>query len=216
MNSSTPSVFGFYAILTDPLVGYRRLTEIMVSRNVAFVQLRMKECLWPDVLRVARDMRAITAGTSTRFIVNDFPEVAVEVGADGVHVGQDDLACEAVRAMVGPSMVVGLSTHTPAQTRDACARGPDYIGVGPVYPTPTKKKADPAIGVEGMRSMLTQATVPAVVLGSITLENLPELVKAGARNFAMVRPINQSREPQAVLDEILAGYSQALAAADPL
>jgi thiamine-phosphate pyrophosphorylase len=198
-----PPSFGFYAILTDPVVGYERLTEIVVEHGVAFVQLRMKDRPAEEVLATARAMRAITAGSTTRFIVNDYPEIAAMVGADGVHLGQDDLSYREARAIVGPAALIGLSTHNPSQTRAACAAGPDYIGVGPVFPTPTKKVADPAIGIPGMQAMLAAASVPAVVLGGITVENLPQVLAAGARNFAMVRPLNQSREPQDVLKAIL-------------
>ncbi len=195
--------FGFYAILTDPVVGYERLTEIVVEHGVAFVQLRMKERPREEVLRVARAMRAMTAGSATKFIVNDYPEVAVEAGADGVHVGQNDPSYGRVRSIVGNEMLVGLSTHTPVQTAAACALGPDYVGVGPVFPTSTKKMADPAIGVGGMQEMLGVATVPAVVLGSITLENLPDILAAGAKNVSMVRPLNQSADPEGVLVRVL-------------
>jgi len=200
--------FGFYAILTDPVVGYERLTEIVVKHGVAFVQLRMKERPRAEVLATARAMRAITQGSDTRFIVNDYPDIAVEAGADGVHVGQHDLSYGRVRAMVGNDMVVGLSTHSVRETTAACALGPDYIGIGPVFPTPTKKVADPAIGIEGMASKLARATVPAVALGSITIENLPRILAAGARNYAMVRPLNQSEDPQRVLREILAAQQR--------
>jgi thiamine-phosphate pyrophosphorylase len=204
--SRVPQRFGFYAILTDPAVGYERLTEIVVAHRVAFVQLRMKDRTRSEVLAVANRMRAITRGSVTRLIVNDHPDVAAEVGADGVHVGQADMPYAQARAIVGPEAIVGLSTHSPEQTAAACALGPDYIGVGPVFPTTTKKIPDPAIGIDGMRRMLALASVPAVVLGSITLENLPEVLAAGCRNFAMVRPLNSSAEPDLVLKRILETY----------
>jgi len=104
---------------------------------------------------------------------------------------------------VGTDAIVGLSTHNPTQTREACARNPDYVGIGPVYSTPTKKIPDPPIGLEGMREMLDIATAPAVVLGSITEENLPDIIAAGARNFALVRPLNRSAEPRKVLERVI-------------
>ena len=200
---AVPPTFGFYAILTDPLAGYERLTRICVDRGVAFVQLRMKNADERAVLETARLMRRITAGTQTRLIVNDYPAASRDSGADGVHVGQSDLPYAQVRAIVGPDAIVGVSTHSPRQTAAACAFGPDYIGVGPVFPTPTKKTADPAIGVDGMKRMLEIATVPAVVLGSITPDNLPDILRAGARNFSMVRPVNQAADPDAVVRRIM-------------
>src|SRR5512133_2897 len=145
------SQFGFYAVLTDPLVGYEEMTRILVDHRIAFVQLRMKDAPLDTIRRTAEKMRSITLGTSTKFIVNDSPEIANETGADGVHIGQDDYPIEEVRAMIKPGMIIGLSTHSPSQTTDACLRNPDYIGVGPVYVTPTKKNPDPVIGLDGMK-----------------------------------------------------------------
>jgi thiamine-phosphate pyrophosphorylase len=178
----------------------------MVDYGVAFVQLRMKEKDDKEIYAVAETMRKITAGSSTRLIINDYPLIARDIDADGVHVGQQDMPYRAVREIVGDEMIVGLSTHTPQQTVDACARHPDYIGIGPVYATPTKKNPDRPIGISGMREMLDRATVPAVVLGSITEDNLSQILTAGARNFSMVRPINQSKEPEKTLREILSIY----------
>lgn len=194
---------GFYAILTAPRCGYERLTRLVVQYGVSVVQLRMKDRPLDEVRDIGVMMREVTAGSRTRLIVNDFPEIAAEVGADGVHVGQDDMPLEQARRIVGPDAVIGVSTHNPAQTATACAARPDYIGVGPVFATPTKKIPDPPIGIEGMQAMLAIATVPAVVLGSITVENLPHILAAGARSFSLVRPLNNTPDPEPVLREIL-------------
>lgn len=201
-NKRMADSFGFYAILTNPMRGYEYLTQICVEYAVAFVQLRMKESSRMVVLRTAEKLRKITEKTATRFIVNDFPDVALDCGADGVHIGQSDQPFHEVRAMVTDSMIVGISTHTVDQTKEACALGPDYIGIGPVFPTPTKKIADPAIGIEGMKKMVAIATVPAVCLGGITFETLPDLITHGARNFSLVRPLCDSPEPGRVLRTI--------------
>jgi thiamine-phosphate pyrophosphorylase len=204
--NSVPSQFGFYGILTNPLCGYDRLTRLLVDHGIAFIQLRMKEGSRDDMLRVAEQMRRITENSASRFIVNDYPDIAAEIGADGVHVGQNDVSCEEARSVVGPESIVGLSTHNPRETREACAKAPDYVGVGPVYATPTKKIPDPPIGLDGMKEMLDSATVPAVVLGAITAANLRQVLEAGARNFSLVRPLNSSQDPEKALMEILAIY----------
>lgn len=201
--SNIPHNFGLYVILTNPLRGYAHLTELCVKHNIAFVQLRAKECPFEDILKSARVMRSITAKTATRFIVNDYINIAAESEADGVHLGQDDSPIESARQVLGPSAIIGLSTHSPKQVRYACEQRPDYIGIGPLFPTPTKKIADPAIGIDGMKTMLPLAQVPAVVLGSITLSNLPSILAAGARNFSMVRPINDSNDPGSVISSAL-------------
>jgi thiamine-phosphate pyrophosphorylase len=198
--------FGFYAVLTNPVMGYPFLTELLVDNGIAFVQLRMKEEPREEIIRVAEQMRRITLGTPTRFIVNDHPDIAMQTGADGVHIGQNDLPYATVRATVGEKMIIGLSTHSPQQTQSACALKPDYIGIGPVFATPTKKNPDPVIGIEGMRIMLSCATVPPVAIGGIDLDNLRLVLEAGARNFCMVRQLTQSKEPAKVLKEMLHVY----------
>jgi thiamine-phosphate pyrophosphorylase len=198
-----PHDFGLYGILTDPEVGYERLAQLMVERQLAFVQLRMKGCSRDEVWEMARRLRRIVVSPS-RLIINDDPEIAAEVDADGVHLGQGDMPYAEARRIVGPDAIVGLSTHNADQTRAACALGPDYIGVGPVFPTPTKQVADPAIGLAGMKLMLSAATVPAVVLGSVDHDNAAELLAAGATNLCAVRPINRAADPGAAIDRFQA------------
>lgn len=200
--------FGFYAVLTNPVIGYEKMTAILVVHKVAFVQLRMKDAPREKVLQVAQNMRKITANSNTFFIVNDDVNLALEVGADGVHVGQDDMPYDEVRKLVGDDMIVGVSTHNIFQARKACNAypPPDYIGVGPVFKTPTKKIADPTIGINGMRDMLAIAqtskngNVPAVCIGGIDPLNLREVVAAGAKNFCMVRALMKCGDEAAVND----------------
>jgi len=203
--------FGFYSVLTDPVKGYEYMTSLLVDSGAAFVQLRMKDAPREVVVDTALKMRKITDGAGTRFIVNDDPHIAVEVGADGVHVGQGDISYREVREIVGDDMIVGISTHNPQQTRDACIQQPDYIGIGPVWATPTKKIADPAIGIGGMKEMLAASTVPGVCIGGIDLTNLPQVLEAGAKNFCMVRQFTQSGDPAAVLKDMARIYNQFVA-----
>ncbi len=203
-----PYSFGFYGILTDPVRGYEYCTKLFVDYQIAFVQLRMKDAPRDAVVNTARAMREITRGTATRLIINDDPEIAREAGADGVHLGQSDMPYADARRIVGENAIIGLSTHSVAQMRAACGHAPGYVGVGPVYATPTKKKPDPVIGITGMKEMIGQATVPAVAIGGITLENLPLVLSAGAKNFCMVRPVTTSAEPETTLKRILAVYKQ--------
>jgi thiamine-phosphate pyrophosphorylase len=202
-----PSRFGFYSVLTDPVKGYEYLTELLVDEEVPFVQLRMKNAHEKQIIDTALRMRKITESSNTLFIVNDNPHIAKEVGADGVHIGQDDMSYEKVRSIVGDDAIIGISTHSPEQTKNACLVKPDYIGVGPVWATPTKQIADPAIGLDGMKEMLSISTVPAVCIGGIDLSNLASVLESGAQNFCMVRQFTQSENPKQVLDEIKRIYS---------
>jgi thiamine-phosphate pyrophosphorylase len=199
---SSASGFGFYGILTDPLVGYERLAALMVERGVRFIQLRMKNRPRQEVLAVARSLRPIIKGESL-FIMNDDPEIARDVGADGVHLGQDDMPADEARQIVGPDAILGLSTHSPDQVRAACASSPGYIGVGPVFATPTKERPDPVVGLDGMREMIDVASAPCVALGGIDHSNLESVLEAGARNVCAVRCINGSSDPGRDLDRLI-------------
>ena len=205
--------FGFYLVMTNPLVGYARCAEAAVKAGVRIIQLRMKHSERVDILREAREVRRITRETGTLFIVNDDPSIAAEAEADGVHVGQDDMPVDEVRRRYPSLKVVGLSTHNLGQARAAaetaaphaggprsCAAAtPDYIGVGPVYATPTKDIPDPTLGLSTMREMIAAVPFPAVAIGGIDATRLPDVIAAGARNFAVVRAVCQSPDPYAAI-----------------
>jgi len=198
-----PFDFGFYGILSEPRVGYPRLAELMVERGVPILQLRMKHAARAEVLEVGRALRTIIPGGHL-YIVNDDPEVARDVGADGVHLGQLDAPYARARELLGVEAVIGLSAHNPDETTRACATGADYIGVGPVFRTTTKADPDPVIGLEGLRELLDLTTVPAVAIGGIDPTNTAAVLAAGARNFTAVGCVNNSDHPGEVLDRLLA------------
>ena len=195
------SRFGFYGILTQPVLGYEALAKAMVKCDVRFIQLRMKDTPRAEVLAMGKRLRPLIP-RGIYFIINDDPELAREVGADGVHLGQDDMPYAEARALLGDGAMIGISTHNPDQAREACGLQPDYIGVGPVFATPTKKIPDPVIGLDGMREMLRVASVPAVAIGGIDLSNIHQVIDAGAANFSAVRCVNQAREPEKVLGQL--------------
>jgi thiamine-phosphate pyrophosphorylase len=203
-----PETFGLYAILTDPVKGYEYTAKLFVDYKVAFIQLRMKKEPENIIRKTAERLLTITADSASRLIINDYPEIAAQVRAGGVHIGQDDMPYEKARSIVGPDAVIGLSTHSPAQTLRACTLKPDYIGIGPVYPTPTKTRPDPVIGLDGMKEILSLATVPAVVIGGIDCSNLRGVLAAGARNFCMVRQLIQADDPEKILKEALNIYKE--------
>ena len=192
--------FGFYLVMTNPTVGYAKCAEAAVRAGVKIVQLRMKHASRGEILREASEVRRVTSGTDTLFIVNDDPDIASEVGADGVHVGQDDMPPSKIRALYPDLTIIGLPTHNISQPRASTSEPIDYIGVGPVYATPTKDIPDPTLGLATMGEMIAAAAHPAVAIGGINLNRLPSVIAAGARNFAVVRAVCQSPVPY---DEIL-------------
>ncbi len=137
--------FGLYIIITKPQLQYTILAEKCVEHGVRMVQLREKNLSDRALLKVARDIRAITRGTQTLFVVNDRPDIALLSNADFLHLGQDDITVEEARTIVG-DMKIGLSTHSIAQAQMAMAKKVDYIGFGPVFPTNAKAIPDAPVG----------------------------------------------------------------------
>ena len=191
--------FGFYLVMTNPKVGYVECAKAAVKAGVKILQLRMKHCPRAEIVATAKEVRAVTAGTDTVFIVNDDPSIAAEVGADGVHVGQGDMPPAEVRDRYPGLRIVGLSTHNLDQVRASRGQPIDYIGVGPVYATPTKDIPDPTLGLKTMGEMIAAAAHPAVAIGGINVERLPEVLSGGARNFAVVRAVCQSPDPYSAI-----------------
>lgn len=191
--------FGLYLVITDPATSYETCAEAAVRAGVRFVQLRMKHTPRERIVATAKNLRAITAGTPTLFIVNDDPGIAAETGADGVHLGQSDLPLSVARERFPSLKIFGLSTHSLAQVEAACKLAPDYIGVGPVYATPTKEIPDATLGLETMQKMIAAAHVPVVAIGGIDASRLPDVLRAGARNFAVVRAVCRASDPYAAI-----------------
>ena len=195
--------FGLYLVMTDPVAGYEACTAAAVRCGVRYLQLRMKEAPRDAVLETARRVRAITLGSDTLFILNDDVTIAREVDADGVHLGQGDLPLdEARRLWPAPGKRFGLSTHNELQAVMASRRSPDYIGVGPVFATPTKAVPDPVLGLERMASILRSSPVAAVAIGGIDRGNLAEVLRRGARNFCVVRAVNRQPDPGTAIREL--------------
>ena len=195
--------FGFYSILTDPTCGYDYLANLLVEHEVAFLQLRMKDEDKFKILKTAENIRKITQNSKTLFIMNDFIDIAMDCGADGVHLGQDDEKCDTARKILGENAIIGLSTHNINQTKAAQSEKIDYIGIGPVYKTPTKNIPDPVLGLEKMKEMIDASALPAVCIGGIDSEKIKEVMQSGAKNFCVVRLLNKSENPKTTLREIL-------------
>jgi thiamine-phosphate pyrophosphorylase len=170
--------------------------------GVEIVQLRVKESSGAAILDTARRFARICATHGALFILNDRPELVIEAGADGVHVGQDDAPAAQARALVGADRIVGLSTHTPVQIDAAASLAVDYIGVGPVHATPTKP-GRPAVGLELVRYAAEHARCPFFAIGGINADNVAGVRGAGAERIAVVRALTQARDPEALARELL-------------
>jgi thiamine-phosphate pyrophosphorylase len=171
------------------------LLRCAVAGGVDVVQLREKHLDDEELVSVANAAAALCKRLGVLLIVNDRPLVAAEAGADGVHVGQDDMAVDEVRELVGPDMLIGLSTHSPEQIDARDARQADYIGVGPVHETPTKP-GRPAVGTELVRYAAAQARVPFFAIGGLDARNLGATIEAGARRAVVLRAIAAADHPE--------------------
>jgi thiamine-phosphate pyrophosphorylase len=183
-------------LVCDTRPGGRALSEVLAAAlagGVDVVQLREKRLADDALAAVAQEAGAICAEAGALLIVNDRPAVALAAGADGVHVGQEDMPVAQVRELVGGELLVGLSTHAPAEI-DA-ADGADYIGVGPVHATPTKP-GRPAVGVELVRYAAAHAPRPFFAIGGLSAENVGGVLEAGATRIAVVRAIAEAADPQ--------------------
>ena len=180
------------------------VVEGALHGGVDIVQLRMKGSAREDVLREGRRIGALCAEHGALFILNDLPELAVALDADGVHLGQDDLAVSRAREIVGPGRLIGLSTHTPAQVDAGPRSGADYIGVGPVHATPTKP-GRPAVGLDLVRYAAAHARLPFFAIGGIEPENVAAVRTAGAGRVAVVRAITQAADPEGAAAALRAG-----------
>ena len=160
--------------------------EQALQGGATFLQLREKELDEAHFKEEAIALKALCKQYGVPFVLDDNVALAIETDADGVHVGQEDLPVEAVRRLVGPDMIIGLSTHTPDQARAAVASGADYIGVGPIYPTQTKKDVCAAVTLDYLDWVVANITLPFVAIGGIKRHNIADVIAHGARCCAIV------------------------------
>jgi thiamine-phosphate pyrophosphorylase len=190
---------GLYAIIDpehcagrDPLA----VAAAILAGGCAVLQLRDKRA--PSTCAtLARALHALARAADVPFVINDDLELALALGADGVHLGQDDLPVEHARARAGAALVIGLSTHDLAQASGAQARGADLIGFGPVFATATKLNPDPVVGLDGLRAVRAASPLPVVAIGGIGLANVAQVRAAGCTLAAVISAVCAASDPQA-------------------
>lgn len=183
-------------------LGYVALDEAipmareMLAGRVDILQLRAKRSSPEEICRLAGALAPLCRAAGVPLILNDHPQLVAEAGADGVHVGQDDLPVPEVRRIVGPDAIIGLSTHSLSQVRAAREAAPDYIGFGPLFATPTKPDYTP-IGTAEIAAAHGLVDLPVFCIGGIKRENLREVLAAGARRVVIVSGILTAPSPAA-------------------
>jgi thiamine-phosphate pyrophosphorylase len=163
----------------------------MLEGGVEIMQLRAKNLPVSKITEIACPLVPLCRSFEVPFIINDHPEVVVESGADGLHIGQDDIFIDQARELIGPDKIVGLSTHSVLQAKSALTEKPDYIGFGPLFSTPTKPDYT-SIGTTKIREVHGIVDLPIYCIGGIKLDNLPEVLAAGAQRVVIVSGILKS------------------------
>jgi thiamine-phosphate pyrophosphorylase len=167
------------------------VAEQLITGGVDLIQLRAKGHANPEIATIAADVHRLTAKSGVPLIINDHPEVARIIAADGVHLGQDDMPIAEARKIAGPNCMVGKSTHSVDQAIRAFYEGADYIGFGPLFATPTKPDYPP-IGLSEIQKVHEAVRIPIFCIGGIKLGNLPDVVAAGARRVVIVSGLLQA------------------------
>ncbi|OZM57674.1 thiamine phosphate synthase [Lottiidibacillus patelloidae] len=184
--------FSLYAITGEEFHQGRDLVEVMeeaILGGVDIIQLRDKNSSKNEILEKAKKLRVLTEKYNVPFIVNDHIDIAIAVGADGVHLGQGDLPLLEARKILGNDKIIGISTHHISEARKAERDGADYIGVGPVFPTKSKKDVVDPVTTRYVRQVASEISIPFVAIGGIKVHNVEEVLQAGATRICAISEI---------------------------
>lgn len=196
-----------YLVLDPELcrtIGMVETARLAMHGGATMVQLRDKQATTAEMIATGLELKAALAGTGVPLIVNDDVEAALAIGADGIHVGQDDMAAVAVRERIGDLMLLGLSVETEELARRVDPAIVDYVGVGPVFATDTKPDHKPPVGFDGLGRIVALLPVPAVAIGGVRGEHAGRIFSAGARGLAVVSAICGQTDPEAATKAISA------------
>ena len=183
-------------------LGVERVVAEAVAGGVTIVQLRDDDTPTTELIALAGRLKAILTPTGVPLIVNNRLDVALATAVDGLHVGQGDLPAAAARGRLGGRAILGLSITAPAQLASVDPAVVDYLGVGPIYPTATKRDAAPAMGLTGLATVRAQTGLPLVAIGGIDRANAAATIRAGADGIAVVSAICTGDDPRAAAQEL--------------
>ena len=182
------------ALLTVPETD---CAQELATAGVRLLQYRNKRASARELFETSKKLLLLLSPLGVSLVVNDRPDVAAVAGANGVHVGQEDLGVEEVRRVGGGEKLVGVSTHNLEQFERAAASSVDYIAVGPIFTTGTKSNLDPVVGTQFIREVRPLTDKPIVAIGGITLQRAPEIIESGADSVAVISDILRAPEPAA-------------------
>lgn len=178
-----------YPITDTRISGISHAEQVrrLIAGGARLIQLRDKHASSSDFYAAALKSVRIARKHGVRIVINDRVDIAMTTGADGVHLGQDDLPADAARRLLGDDAIIGISTHSLQQALDAVSAAIDYIGVGPIFPTQTKDRPDPVVGVELVKNIRAKiGSLPIVAIGGIDEANIRQVLKAGADSAAVI------------------------------
>jgi len=178
------------------------LIKAAIEGGIQLIQLREKNLSARDFYNLAEKVRKLTDEANVLLIINDRVDVAMAVGADGVHLGREDFPIAAARR-IAPDLIIGASTHSVEEIKQVQQEGASYLNIGPIFPTNTKNWNNNFIGVDGFRKMVAYVNIPFTVMGGIKQENIPLLYEAGARIFAVVTAITTADNPVQAVSDLL-------------
>ena len=172
------------------------IVKVAVSGGVTCIQLREKDCSTLEFIEQVRAIKNFLGARKIPLIINDRLDVALAVGADGVHLGQKDMPLEMARKIAGSSMLIGISAESVQDAIEAENGGADYLGVSPIYATPTKTDTAPPLGIQGLREIKNRVKIPLVGIGGLNNSNAAEVIRNGADGVAVVSAIVAADDPE--------------------
>jgi len=195
-----------YLVTSQEVSRGRSTLEVVraaLAGGIRLIQLREKSMCDGDLFRLAQEVRRLTSDAGSILIINDRVDIALACGADGVHLGCDDLPVEFARK-IAPELLVGASAHSVQEVLDAQQKGASYVNIGPLFSTKTKNvSGDRLLGIDGLRRMRAAAGIPYTVMGGIKKEHIADLIAEGARTIAVVSAVTMAEDPERATRELL-------------
>jgi thiamine-phosphate pyrophosphorylase len=213
---SDRSLSGLYVILDPSVCPDRSLTDVLKEAATAgarLFQYRNKSASMREAYTEASALRQVALEAGVTFIVNDRCDLALAVNADGVHLGQGDLPLDLARKLMGWDKLIGISTHSPDQVREASAGKPDYLGFGPIFKPASKQDHDPVVGLEGLRTIRRLTSLPVFAIGGIQIDQAGEVMRAGANGVAVISAVLKAPDICYAVKSFLAQMPESIAPA---
>lgn len=186
-----------------PQINVFEVTKEAIAAGISAIQLRVKQAPSRDFFHLASQLTLLLQAASIPFIINDRVDIALACGADGVHLGQQDLPLEVARKILGPNKIIGLSVNTVAEAWEAEKKGADYLGVGPIFPTSSKKDIRNLLGLSGLKKIREATSLPLMAIGGINLDNAAAVLQAGADGVAVISAILGAANPSLQIKKFL-------------